>query len=138
MKFRFLILFFVGLLLVSSVFGAEYQLKRASEVSVGDVIVASDGSEILVEKIDYGRSSSEGFVKEKSKSIMDVIWGKVSGESMTGFVVAGGNSELGLSLGEGGTGIKVYEGEVPEVAGARTVREQVSFWNRLMFWRNWR
>jgi hypothetical protein len=137
MKIKLFFVFIMGLFLISSVLGAEYQLKRAVELSVGDVIVASDGSEIVVEKIDF---VGKEFKKETSDSLMDVFWREISGGKVTGMVVSGGESNLGLSLGEMGIGVKmvggiVEENDIEKMLQPR-VEEKKSFWDKLMFWRN--
>jgi hypothetical protein len=121
--FRILFLMFAVLSLFSLVFASEYQLKRASELSIGDVIVASDGTEILVEKIEVlGRSN---IVYENSSSIGSILWERIAGRSLPDPIVSSG-SELDFSQGLTGhavSDLKVYE--------------KKSFWEKLKFWR-WR
>jgi len=127
------------ILLVSFVFGAEYQLKRATDLIVGDVMVASDGSEIVIEKIEIGEKVKEDFVYQESKSLMEALWGKISEGKITGYVVSGGSSDVGLSLGEMGVGVKVIAGAVDDVETEETlhsdIEEKKSFWDKLFFWR---
>jgi hypothetical protein len=113
---------------------ADYKLKRVSELDVGDVIVASDGSEILVEKIDSGFVSEDFVYRKSSSSLMDMFMEKVYGRDLPEQVVSGGSSEIGLSLGETGVGIRATGETVREVS-QREVEGKKSFWTKLMFWR---
>ncbi len=129
-----LILFLIlGMFLVSSVFGAEYQLKKVSELQVGDVMVDSEGNEIVVDKIESSGRVQESYTYQESESLMSVLWGKIY-QSPTGHVVSGGSSELGLSLGDMGVGVKMISGVVGEISQPK-VEEKKSFWEKLMFWR---
>jgi hypothetical protein len=134
MKFKlFFVLVLMGMFIFSSVYATEFELKKSSELSVGDVMVASDGSEIVIEKIEYQGRVREEFVKEESKSLMDVVWGKIAGEKLPGSVVSGGSSMQGLSLGETGVGVRVEKGSVIDLP--KEARQEKSFWNKLRFWR---
>ena len=129
------IAFLFVILVLGSVSASEYQVKRASELSVGDVIIASDGSEIVVQEIEF--NGGKDFYVEKSKSLMDVIWEKIPGQSpsLTGRVVSGGSSENGLSLGFMGTAVVISEDYVPDFVESPSRVEKKSFWNKLIFWR---
>lgn len=133
MKFKFLLFVVVGFFLFSSVFAAEYQLKKASDLVTGDVIVGSDGSEIVVEKIEGQGKVKESYVYEKSPSLMSVVWGKIVGRELPEPIISSGSSEIGLSLGEMGVGVRVSGEVVNEVVNPQV--EKKSVWQKLMFWR---
>jgi hypothetical protein len=135
MKFKlFFLLVLMGMFIFSSVYATEFELKKSSELSVGDVIVASDGSEIVIEKIEYQGRVREEFVEEESKTLMDVVWGKIAGEKLPDPIVSGGTSMQGLSLGETGVGVRVKKGSVIDLP-KEEIRQEKSFWNKLRFWR---
>lgn len=134
MKSKLFFVLVIGMFLISSVFATEYQLKKSSELVVGDVIVASDGSEIVVDKIEGKGRVQETFEYGESKSLMDVVWGKIAGENLPEPVVSGGSSSQGLSLGEIGTGVRVSGDVVAEFSLPKEEKKK-SFWDKLMFWR---
>lgn len=133
MKINLFLIFLIGMLFVSSVYAAEYQLKKASDLVPGDVIIDSSGKEIVVDKIEGQGKIKESYTYEKSPSIMDVVWGKIVGRELPEPVVSSGSSDVGLSLGEMGVGVRVSGEVVKEVVKPQV--EKKSFWQKLMFWR---
>lgn len=124
-------------LMFSFVSPAEYQLKKASELQVGDIIIDSDGNEIVVKKIVGSGKVQENYTYEKSDSLMDVFWNKIKKDSLPEPVISGGSSEKGLSLGEYGVGKKIFEGEVSLLnESSKTTKTKSSFLSKLLFWRN--
>ncbi|MEM4330461.1 MAG: hypothetical protein QW273_00435 [Candidatus Pacearchaeota archaeon] len=79
----------------------NYKIKKAEELRVGDVIVDSDGEEILILSISKSEIKND---KPFFRSLLEKIGG-YQGERILGE----GNSPVGLSLGEYGTGIKIME-----------------------------
>ncbi len=133
MKINFILFFLIGILLISSVCAAEYQLKKASDLVPGDVIIDPDGNEIVIEKVEGQGKVKESYTYEDSPSIMNVIWGKIAGRELPEPVVSSGSSDVGLSLGELGVGVRVSGEVVKEVVKPQV--EKKSFWQKLMFWR---
>jgi hypothetical protein len=134
---KIICLIILTLLLFSFASSADYQLKKSSELQIGDVIIDSEGNEIIVEKIAGSGRVQEKFVYEKSESLMDVLWGKVAGKNLPEHIVSGGNSEKGLSLGETGVGVKVFEGEISlPNDSVNKVETRSSFLSKIFFWRN--
>lgn len=131
---RFFILFLVGMMFFSLVCAAEYQLKKSSELQIGDIIVDSNGNEIVVEKIVKQGKVQEQFVYENSNSLSNVLWGKIVGRDLPEPIVSGGSSSSGLSLGELGVGVRI-SGEVVADVPSSGVEKQKSFWQKLIFWR---
>ncbi|MEM4181741.1 MAG: hypothetical protein QXX68_01125 [Candidatus Pacearchaeota archaeon] len=84
----------------------KYSLKQIEEIKVGDVIVASDGEEIRVEKLSFPQEIKQQTVIKEDKTFAQKMWEKLAGKEIPKKIVSGGSSEEGLSLGEYGTGIK--------------------------------
>jgi hypothetical protein len=133
MKSKLLFSLVLGVLFISLSCASDYQLRKVSELNVGEVIVGPDGEEVLVSSLEF-LGQKEEVVYEKSDSLMDVVWGKIAGRNLPGPVVSGGSSSEGLSLGEYGTGIRISGNVVTNFV--EPAKDEKSFWDKLFFWRS--
>lgn len=85
----------------------KYSLKQIEEVNIGDVLIASDGEEIKVEKLIFPQENKQEEVIKEEKNFNQKLWERLIGKEIPKKVVSGGSSNEGLSLGQYGTGIKI-------------------------------
>ncbi len=133
MKLKLFVCLLLGMFLVSSAFAAEYQLRRVSDLRIGDTIIDSEGGEIVIEKIEGQGKIQENFVYERSESLMNVLWGKIAGEELPAPIVSSGSNSLGLSLGESGVGVAISGNVIAEISKP-VLDGKKSFWDKLKFW----